>query len=210
MKNDKSLDVQFAELENQSKKDLERKMKELTIKDKLKKLTGLNFMVLIHSGKNESTSIWVENSKYGKTFERNEIKKYSDSICTLFTPTNKPLTFATSKEIENFAPVKISIENSISELCYYHDQTVSLQFTFDGNINLTFKDVVFNMFNEDIVHTNYIDLKPGRKNPMTKKAYSLQYNICGKVNMYGDNFYHYCKSAEELPQFMNIVFTGNI
>lgn len=195
-------------IENAAK--LERKVKELTIKEKLLELTGLDFMVLIHSDK--STSIWIENDQHNNNskFDRFKIKDYYKSICQLFVPECKPLTFASSKQIENFAPVKIDFNNYFSEITFNHTQTAKIIFTFEGGVNLSFSfpsSPNYGNFSKDVLSTRYADLKPGRKDPYTKALYYI--HSLGKVAMYGNNYYSYCENPEQLNDFMNVVFTGN-
>jgi len=206
-----TLQSKIEALQAQNQKDVERKIRELTIKEQMSELTGLDFMVLIHSGKNESTSIWVENSRYDSAakFDRTKIKEYYDKICTVFTPVCKQLTFASSKTIENFAPAKLEFENNTSEIVFYHEQTVKFAFHFEGNITVTFKMPFINdgsVIDKNLTGVFYFDLKPGRKNPMTKKCYYL--NKYGRVNMYGNNYYAYCVAPEWVKEFMNVIFYG--
>lgn len=207
-----NLNDKIQALKEQNQKDVERKIRELTIKEQLNELTGLDFMVLIHSGKNESISIWIDNDQFGREpkFDRFKIKEYYNSICTLFTPVCKPLTFASSKEIENFAPAKIEFDNNTSEIVFYHPQTVKISFYFDGNITVSFKLLVnSNPFSNDILGTSYFELKPYNKvQKMGKNLYYL--DMFGKVRMSGNAYQHYCEYHEQLEEFMSVVFYGHI
>lgn len=212
MNNDKTLQEQIESLKMQSQKDVERKVRELTIKEEIQKVTGLEFMVLIHSGKTESISIWIDNDRFGPAkFDRFEMKKYYDAICTIYKPECKNITFASSKEIENFAPVKLEFENNTSEIVFDHPQTVKFAFYFEGNITVSFKCPVNSMnrvFSNDILGVSSFELKPYNKNKMRKTLYFL--DMFGKVNMYGNDYYIYCEYQEQLEEFMSVVFYGHI
>lgn len=208
----KSLNEQIEALKDQNQKDVERKIIELTIKEQLFAVTGLEFMVLIHSGKNESTSIWLTNDQYSSDkFKRFELKKYYDAICKVFKPVCKNLTFASAKEIENFAPVKIEFDNNTAEIVFYHPQTVNFSFYFEGNITVSFKMPVNShnrVFSNDILGISSFSLKPENKNQMNKTLYYL--DMFGKVRMYGNGYQHYCEYPEQLEEFMSVVFYGHI
>jgi hypothetical protein len=210
MKTVQTLEQQIESLKQENELKMVRKIEELKIKEQLLQLTGLDFMVLIHSEK--SISAWIENDQYNgySKFDRTQLKSYYDAICTVFKPICKPLTFASSKQIENFAPAKIDIENHFSEITLGHTQVAKFEFNFENGLHvsfkmpftLAFKDVNTYSFNVEALNP-YAHTRDGRKE---KRCYYL--TVFGKVAMYGKNYYHYARNEEEAEKFMNFIFTG--
>lgn len=207
MKTAQTLEQKIESLKQENELKITRKIEELKIMEQLLQLTGLEFMVLIHSEK--SISAWIDNDQYNgnSKFDRTQLRSYYDAICTVFNPICKPLTFASSKQIENFAPAKIDIENNTEDIVFDHTQTAKFIFHFDNGLQVSFKMPFTLAFNDNNVYSftkATKNLPWGRK--QIKNCYYL--TVFGKVAMYGKSFYHYARNEEEAEQFMNFIFTG--
>jgi hypothetical protein len=204
----KNFDQKMAELKAENEKELNRKIKELHIKEQLLQATGLDFMMCVHSEK--SISIWIENDQYNNysKFDRMKIKQYYEGLCTIFTPTNANVKVS-GGEYKNEAPVKFEFINHFSEITFNHQQRVKISFAFNDGIKVDFvlpSPPHYKTFDENLISYKYAELKPGRKNPMAKHCfYMVGFE---RVNMYGNDFYIYCKQPEQVETFLNVAFFG--
>jgi hypothetical protein len=208
MTTSKTLEQKIADLKIENEQKVQRKIKELTIKEQLLENTGLDFMVLIHS--EDSISIWIENDHYNNfsKFDRMKIKEYYDQICTLFNPIAKPVKVS-GGQYENFAPAKLQFINFFSEITFNHTQMAEIEFTFENGVKISFKFPSaphYNNFDSDIVTFKRAELKPYNKNTMSKDCYYI--TGFGKVHLYGNDFYIYAKDQSEVNDLMNVIFYG--
>lgn len=214
MKQNTTLKQQLADLKKEQSKEYDKKVRELTIKDQFKRLTGLSFSVCVHNWKkSESISIWIENDRFNNenAFSRFKIKEYYEAICKEFTPQNTALTFASKEPLETFAPAKLSFDNNVSEIVFDHPPTVNIHFTFKGDITVSFKMSVNRhnkIFSNDILGENVFELtETGRTRKPKKQIYYL--DMFGKCRYYGHQYVNYCESPEDLEEFMSVIFFGH-
>lgn len=201
----KTLEAKIADLRADNKKEMDRKIKELELKEEFLKLTGLNFMVCVHSEK--SVSVWIENNQWDSSkFNRADIKKYYDAICTKFKPENAVLTFAAKAPLQTFAPVTISFSNLTEEIVWDLQQTVSIEFTFKNGVHVSFKMLTSSKPFENIASISY-----SPNNRLKKAKYKDVYFLSGygRIQYTGHNHVSYCRDEDERKDFMDVVFYGS-
>lgn len=207
----KTLTEQLTDLRSEQAIKLAKKERELTLQVQMYELTGLKFNVVIHDWKaTESISIFIENSKFGIKFDRFKIKEYYDKICTVFAPVNVPIPTA-NKSFENFAPVRIDIDNNFNETCFYHETLANVKFSFAGGIEISFKFPVIGGFSKDVLIETFQELKPHNKTVSGRMGKKL-YGISGfdRINFAASHYTTYCSEGhkDEVQYLMNIAFTG--
>lgn len=175
----KTLNEQLTDLRAANATELNRKERELSIQVQLMELTGIKFSVLIHRAgtDNESTSIWAENSRYGQTYDRAKINEYYRQICTIYTPQAYDIP-TSGNSYHNESPVTITIDNNTSDIVFNHDQKAKIDFTFAGNVTVSFQMQAaphYGNFDANVLTITHFCGEPQNKQDRQEKT---MYKLC--------------------------------
>lgn len=196
----------IAALKQENETKLAKQINELEYKEKVLNTIGVEMLCTTHH--DDSISIWVENSRFDMTkkFDRSKIKEYYEQLCSIFTPTIKPLSYCDQK-YKNFVPASIKIENNTGEFVFNHPQTATIKFYFEGGISVAFKASLFEMFDQSTLkHTQFVLEGSNYKSKPCKNKYT--FNCTAFVNVYGGSNDSYCSCEEDIESFMDLIFTG--
>lgn len=208
-----TIEEQLIEMEAEHKLKLETRRRELILREELFKATGLRFMVCIHTGKKESTSIWIENSRFnlrGDEFNPFVIAKYYKGLKkVLGRPKAHVMRFASKDPIKTFAPGYFEVDNNTSEIVHSHPQTLSLCFTFHSDVTVKFKMLWHNGYITENKCYGYFEAKPHNKVDKMGKSY---YWVSGfeYIHYYGHHMVTYCPSASDSKRFMKLLTEGDL
>lgn len=188
---------------------LEKQTRELVLADKLNRLTGLHFTVLIHQWKStETISAWIENSQFNRVdkFDRYRIAEYYAALCAEFTPVAKKVEVNRVDKF-NVSPVTVTIHNNENEGCFHHQTMAEVECSFDGGLTVAFKLPVYGNFDNSVMGVGNFELTPengGRK--MRKQTYGLV--GFDRVNWYGGDKLTFTTDSAKVENLINIAFTG--
>lgn len=186
------------------------KERELEMSVKLFELTGLEFLVLIFLRKGEeSTHAWIENNQFGTDkFDRTKIAEYYKQLSTLYVPALHTFT-ASSKVIQNIAPVKLTCHNNTGEGVFYHQTMGEIEFTFENDFRVSFKCPVFTAFDRSALIQSQVCLKPHNKTEEGKMCKAV-YNLNGLpvIKFYGGSTVTYAATTVDTEIMMSLAMTG--
>lgn len=184
------------------------KERELAIKCDLFAATGLEFMVLIHQWKSgETVSAWIDNSSYKTMFDRSKLAEYYQQLCTILTPAACNFT-ASSKDIINAAPAKVTISNNTAEIVFNHPTTAKIEFSFTNGLTVSFTMPIREAFNNNYLGTRHYCGKPNNKRDRMEKTL---YYLAGfdLIHWRGDSYTTYTTDPDQVKDFMRLLLTNN-
>lgn len=181
------------------------------IQIKLFEATGLPFSVVHYNKSKNDFGAYVENSGYkGKVFERKEIEKYMRSIVKALDlkPVNDRFGFASKEEIPMTLNVRVTIDNNVNELCFYHPTTAEIRFKFEG-ITIAFKSSVHEIFSVDNLYTEQA-VHPDDRHKTKKRRTKTYYSLRGfkTVGYYGGSAVTGCVQESRNDEFLEVLYNG--
>lgn len=210
----KNLTVSEKIAELKAKQELEFKSQTMVfeIEEKLLKSTGLDFMVVCYNKeKCNDFGAFIENGRYnGNKFDRTKINSYLNSIVKEMDlkPVNDSFGFAGKDNIDLATNCRVSIDNNISDLCFYHPTIAKIGFKFDG-LSIEFKEPVQTAFSgnhlgtETKIHPDdtHKNKDQRRKTYFYLKGFDMQRYYGGiSVTSTTDN--------DKVSEFLDVVFNG--
>ncbi len=209
MQHSNELNERLQQLEAEQQAKAEKQKRELIIWDRLKTLTGLDFMVLIHTWKDsENISVWIENNQFNQVpkFDRYKIAEYYKMLCTEFIPVAQKVEVNKVDKC-NVSPVTIAIHNNENERCFHHQLMVRVTCSFSGGYTIAFKFPLHGNFDKNVLSGDWYRLRPENGGRMMEKQV---YRVAGfdGVNWYGGDKLTYSADSDRVADLMRIAFTG--